>query len=198
MSKINEFFLTNRRRLMTQRIKSKIDVSDVSIISMNCIGGVLYHDLSQRFLTPTVNLFFSAGDFIKFVSNLDYYLSITPVVVMNEKYPVGTLDDIKIHFMHYDNSEDALNKWEIRKKRINKDKIFVIMTEQNGFTKEHFEMFKHIKYPKILFAKTKEFEYENSLYFSKYKNYETLPDIIPGRYMYNKMKLINLIKKAFE
>lgn len=183
---------------MTLIIKNKVDVSDVSIISMNCIGGILYHDLSQKFLTPTVNLFFSAGDFIKFISRLDYYLSITPVVEMGEKYPIGTIDDIKIYFMHYDTPEEALNKWEIRKKRINKDKIFVIMTEQNGFTKEHFERFKHIKYPKLLFTKTKAFEYEDSLYFSKYKNSKTLPDIIPGRYMYNKMKLINSINKAFD
>lgn len=61
---------------------------------------------------------------------------------MGEKYPIGTLDDIKIFFMHYDSCEDALQKWEDRKKRVNPQKIFVIMVEQNGFSKEDFENFK--------------------------------------------------------
>lgn len=52
--------------------------------------------MNCKFLTPTVNLFFTTSDFIKFVNDLDYYLSFTPVVEMGEKYPIGTLDDIKI------------------------------------------------------------------------------------------------------
>lgn len=46
--------------------------------------------------------------------------------------------------MHYDSCEDALQKWEDRKKRVNPQKIFVIMVEQNGFSKEDFENFKKL------------------------------------------------------
>ena len=49
---------------------------DISIISMNCTGGILYHDLGLQFRSPTVNLFMRAEDFIKFCENLEFYLSI--------------------------------------------------------------------------------------------------------------------------
>lgn len=52
-----------------KRLKNK----EISIISTNCIGGVLSHDLGLQFKSPTVNLFFRAEDFIKFCENLEYY-----------------------------------------------------------------------------------------------------------------------------
>ena len=165
---------------MIKKVQGKVYLSDISLISMNCIGGTFYHDMNCKFLTPTVNLFFTASDFIKFVNDLDYYLSFTPVVEMGEKYPIGTLDDIKIFFMHYDSCEDALQKWEDRKKRVNPQKIFVIMVEQNGFSKD------------------KVYECEDSVYFSQYENCEYLPDIIQGRRYYKNGILIKAIRKAFE
>lgn len=165
---------------------------------MNCIGGVVYHDCDQKFLSPTVNLCFSPSDFIKFVNNLNYYLSVTPKVTMGQDYPIGTLDDIKIFFVHYSSCEEALAKWEERKKRVNYDKIFVVMMERDGFSDIDFDGFKEIKYPKFLFVKTKKYEFTDSLYMSKFKNMDEIPDIIPGRYMYSKMKLVKVIKKAFD
>ncbi len=109
---INNYYNQMRGRILSYRVSKMLYLSDISIISMNCIGGVLYHDCGQKFLSPTVNLFFMPSDFIKFVNNLDYYLSITQNVVMGDKYPVGILDDIKIYFMHYDNCEIALAKCE--------------------------------------------------------------------------------------
>lgn len=197
MSSFKEIYLDNRRRVLSRIVKKKIDLSDVSIISMNCIGGILYHDCNAKFLSPTIDLFFEASDFIKFINNLDLYLSEKPKVIMGSRFPIGVLGDIKLYFMHYKSAEEALKKWEERKKRINKDKIFVIMVERNGFNKGNFESFNNIKYPKLLFTKTKEFSCDDSLYMPEYKNEPQLPDIIPGRYMYKKMKIVSAIKKAY-
>ncbi len=197
MRSIKNFYLSNRRRLMVERVKRKIDLSDISIISMNCIGGVMYYDLKQKFITPTINLFFTPSDFIKFVNNLNYYLSIEPTIAMGNDYPIGKLDDITLYFMHYNTPGEALKKWEERKKRINKDKIFIIMVERDGFTKKHFEEFNKLNYPKFLFTKTKDFKCEDSLYMSKYKDLDQLPDIIPGRHIYDGIKLVKAIKKAY-
>lgn len=197
MSYFREFYLNNRRRVLSRIVKKQLDLSEISLISMNCIGGIMYHDTQQKFLSPTVNLFFTPKDFLKFVENLDYYLSIVPTVENGEKYPIGRLDDITLYFMHYNSAEEALSKWEERKKRVNKDKIFVIMVERDGFTQQDFEDFKKIKYPKLLFTRNKDYECDDSLYFSKYANQSQLPDIIPGRYMYSKMKIVKSIKKAF-
>lgn len=189
---------TWRRRILSYKVKKKLDISDVSVISMNCIGGVLYHDCNQRFLSPTVNLYFLPSDFIKFVNNLDYYLSLTPEFQMGDSYPVGKLDDIKVFFMHYTSCEEALSKWEKRKIRIDFDKIFVIMVERDGFSEQDFENFKKIKYPKLLFTKTKGYKCDSSFYMSRYRKLDQLPDIIPGRHMYDKMRLVNEINKAYK
>lgn len=189
-----EFYNNFRRKILSRIVKRKIDLSDISIISMNCVGGILYHDCESKFLTPTINLYFEPSDFIKFVNNLDYYLEKTPKVVMGEKFPIGTLEDIKLYFMHYDTPQYAIEKWEERKRRINKDKIFVIMVERDGFVKEDFENFKKIKYPKFLFTKTKEYKCKDSVYMPKYKDMEEVPDIIPGRRMYYKMALPNAVQ----
>lgn len=187
-----------RRKIYSNVVRKTINLSEISLISMNCIGGVLYHDCGKKFLSPTVNLYFLPSDFIKFVNNLDYYLSLTPTVCMGDRYPVGVLDDIKIFFMHYHNCEEALKKWEERKKRINFEKIFVIMVERDGFSKNDFENFKNIKYPKLLFTRNKEYDCECSFYMPKYKNLEQLPDIIPGRYMYDKGVLVKKINSAYK
>lgn len=198
MNSLKSFYLSWRRRILSYKVKKCLDLSDISLISMNCIGGIVYHDCKQRFLSPTVNLYFTPDDFLKFINNLNFYLSKTPKIVMGKNYPIGELDDIKINFMHYSTPDEALSKWEERKSRINKEKIFVIMVERDGFTKKNFEDFNRINYPKLLFTKTKEYKCEDSLYMSRYKKLEQLPDIIPGRYMYSKMKLIDSINKAYK
>ena len=198
MDSLKNFYLSWRRRILSYKVKKRLDLSDISLISMNCIGGIVYHDCEQRFLSPTVNLYFTPDDFLKFINNLSFYLSKTPKIVMGKNYPIGELDDIKINFMHYSTPDEALSKWEERKSRINKEKIFVIMVERDGFIKKNFEDFNRINYPKLLFTKTKEYKCEDSLYMSRYKKLEQLPDIIPGRYMYSKMKLIDSINKAYK
>lgn len=61
------------------------------------VWGVILHELGERFNSSTVNLFFSAEDYIKFLDKLDHYLSQTLVEVHSDKdYPVAKLDDITI------------------------------------------------------------------------------------------------------
>lgn len=56
---------------------------------------MILHELGERFNSPTVNLFFKAEDYLKFLENLDYYLKQALVEVESEKnYPVAKLDDI--------------------------------------------------------------------------------------------------------
>ena len=73
---IREYVWQRAHLRLCEKYRNKYINHDVSIISMNCTGGILYHDLGLKFLSPTINLFFRAEDFIKFCENLDYYLSI--------------------------------------------------------------------------------------------------------------------------
>lgn len=189
------FYYTQKRRILSRIVKKKVNISNVSLISQNCIGGVIYHDTNQKFLSPTVNLYILPKDFIKFVNNLNYYLSLTPKVEMGEKYPIGFLDDIKIYFMHYSSPEEAVEKWEERKQRINFNKIFVIMVERDGFDDEVFKDFLNIKYPKILFTRNEKYISNNSVYLKKFKNEKELSNIIPGRYIYKYLKIVKLLNR---
>lgn len=145
--KIKEI-ISSRRRIT----KSCHFDRDFSIISCNCIGGLIYHDYNLKFLSPTINLYIESPDFIKFVQNLSNYLSLELIEIFGYKYPVGKLGDIKIHFLHYDSFYDAKMKWDERKKRVNFSNIFVIMSDRDNYSDSLFSEFKKIKYKKILFS----------------------------------------------
>jgi uncharacterized protein (DUF1919 family) len=115
---------------------------DFTIISNNCAAGKFgYRELGLRYNTPTVGLSFFLEDYIKFLSNLEYYLTI-PIqftgiskyptvakhqVALKHRYPVGVLDDVEICFMHYRTEEEAKAKWTRRAQRVNFDNLFVML-----------------------------------------------------------------------
>jgi uncharacterized protein (DUF1919 family) len=90
-----------------------------SIISNNCWGGIQYDKFGLQYSSPTIGLHIPAQDFIKFCLNLEHYLSLTPIPVVDNTYNKhlkAKLDDILIEFVHYDNIDEAINKREKRKK----------------------------------------------------------------------------------
>ncbi len=119
----------NRRRLKN---------SDFTIFSSNCMGGIIYHLLNARFLSPTVNLRIDSKDFMKFIADIHYYLSLPLDFYDDAKtpYPLGKLGDVTIHFNHYHTREEAVAKWDERKKRINWENVYVLTNDLDGVTKE--------------------------------------------------------------
>lgn len=105
---------------------------DFSLITNNCIAGIIYHDLGLPFLTPTVNLFFEDDDFFRFTGDLDYYLNceVEELREAGVSYPVGLLrrgeETVKIHFMHYVSFQQAASKWKERASRVRLDNLYVI------------------------------------------------------------------------
>ncbi len=103
----------NRKRIMRQA-SQRLRSGNVTILSMNCTGGILYHDLGLRFLSPTINLYMEAEDFIRFCENLPDYLALNhleecrdPAVLSGRSYPVACLGDIKLFLVHYASVELA-------------------------------------------------------------------------------------------
>lgn len=180
-----------------EKIKSKIKENDYSFISQNCIGGVIYKDIGKQFLSPTINLYFDAKDFIKFVNNLEEYLKKEINIYTENGVIVGELDDIKLYFLHYHQEEEAKEKWNIRKNRILKENIFVICTDRDGFDQKCFEDFRKIKYPKVLITRNEDWKDEEFvIYLPKYKNCKYIPDTIPDREFYRYYKITKLINNV--
>lgn len=168
----------------------------ISIISQQCIGGVIYHDMGMKFLSPTINLYFEAKDFIKFVENLKYYMKQEIEVKEEDGKIIGYLKDVRIIFLHYKNEEEARVKWKERSKRIVWDEIFIICTDRDGFNEECFKKFEELPYNKALITRNKKWENKDfCIYLKQYKEEEYIPDTIPKREFYRDNKIIMLLNK---
>lgn len=167
-----------------------LDLSNISIISQNCIGGILYHDTNSQFLSPTINCYMMAEDFITFVNDIEYYTKL-PLKMHWENCPVGVIDNIKVYFLHYDTCKDAKEKWIERSKRINYDHILVLCTDKDKFNDDCYSKWKKIGYSKLLFTSNENY-IENSLYF-KSNMFKETQNIIDSRSIYKNNVLRNLI-----
>lgn len=71
----------------------------------------------------------------------------------HREYPVGGLDDLNLYFMHYRSFEEARQKWEERKMRINKNNMYFIMVEGVDCTEDIIKRFDALPYlHKVLFT----------------------------------------------
>lgn len=158
-------FRDKRRNKINRENRLKLKNKDFTLISSNCNGGVLYHDLGLPFRSQFINLWVYPKDFMKFIRNMDYYNSIDDIQFLPEnmrrghEYPIGVVGDVEVHFVHYKSDAEALEKWNIRKKRIDKDNIFIMMSEQNKCTMEDLLEFDKLPFKnKVVFTKL---PYEN-------------------------------------
>lgn len=115
---------------------------DFTVISNNCGAGMFgYQELGLQYTTPTVGLFFFFADYIRFLLNLEHYLSIpiqftelskyssvnAHIEAYHHRYPIGVLEDVEICFMHYHSKEEAETKWTRRARRVRLENLFVML-----------------------------------------------------------------------
>lgn len=107
--------------------------NDISIVSNNCLGGILYHEIGQKFLSPTINLWFENNDYLRFLENLNniQHLELHEYFESNTEHPLGYLstnnnEKIVVRFTHYTNFKQAKKKWDARCKRINFDNLYIL------------------------------------------------------------------------
>ena len=92
-------------------------------------------------------------DFVKFCEGLNFYLSCElKESKIHSAYPVGKLHDIIIHFVHYKSFEEAKQKWDIRKKRLDFNNVRIIATDRDGCNSELLNRFLKLPYKKVLFS----------------------------------------------
>ena len=154
--KIEKLFYEIRRFFVKKSIKDK----NFSVISNNCWAGRVYQYLDMPYLSPTAGLYFFAPDYIKFVSDLRRYLA-TPLRFIEpeeSKYyedikiknhtdkPIGIIDDVEIVFLHYKTKEEAEEKWNRCKERVNFDNIILKFSRMNLCTDKEIDEFCNIPF----------------------------------------------------
>lgn len=117
----------------------RLKESNVTIFSNFCLGGLIYHELGLEFLSPTINMYCLGDDYLEFLNNYEYYLSMPMVEYKDEKYrkgslgvenftPKGIIDNkIKWYFNHTSYYKKDIDDWNSRRKRVT-DNIAVLMT----------------------------------------------------------------------
>ena len=159
------------RRFVNKADQKRLVNREFTLLSNNCNGGVICHDLGLQFRSPTVNLFFYQDHFFKFCEQFDYYIS-QPLTRCEEplhkpeiEYPVCNLGDLELHFLHYHSFEEAKQKWDSRTARINRDNIFVMWTFFGGTDEEWLARFDRIPFKnKVAFTEKPFPKYKSAFY----------------------------------
>ncbi len=176
--KIEKFFYEIKRFFMKKSIKNK----DFSIISNNCWAGRVYQYLDMPYLSPTAGLYFFAPDYVKFVSDLKRYLD-TPlrfIAPEESKYyeeikkrnqtdkPIGILGDVEIVFLHYKTKEEAEEKWNRRKERVNYDNIILKFSRMDLCTENEIAAFDAIPFEnKFVLNNRLPLKYKSEVYWDE-------------------------------
>lgn len=153
-----------------------------TIISNNCWAGHVYRYFNVPYNSPTIGLFFYSKDYVKFVKNLKYYLSLELEFIPLEEskweddlrlhnntyFPIGKLGDIEIMFLHYKTQEEAKAKWQRRAKRVNWNNLFFKMSEQNLCDYECLKEFDSLPTSRKFCFTTKDYGLESQVIFKEY------------------------------
>ncbi len=135
----------------------------VTIISNNCWGGFMYQEYNLPYNSPFIGLFLFAPDYIKMLENLKEYLNKELIFIerdqsqytlyVNSSYPIGLLNDVEIHFLHYKSNDEAKRKWNKRVQRINFDNMIIKFCDRDLCTPELIQKFDLLPYPnKVCFT----------------------------------------------
>lgn len=190
-------------KINNARIKNK----DISIISNNCFGGIFCRNNNLKYLSPTCGMFFIGREYIKFIYNMKYYLEqeLCFINILDSNYSdylkkiqykglIGKLGDLEICFLHYKNEDEAREKWNRRKKRINFDKIVYKFNDQNMCTYEDLKKFDEFEAKNKICFTAKKYNEFNTIQIEKYKKYEyVLDDIKSYKKYFDMYKFINQI-----
>ena len=156
--------------------RKRINNTDFTIISNNCWGGLCYEYFGLPKNSPTIGAYFFSKDYVKFVSNLNYYLNMQIEIIpasmsknadvlieRNQKdIPVGVLDDVEIIFLHYRDPKTAKEKWIRRCQRVNYNNLIFKFSNMGKCSREDIKQFMSLKADKkFMFSATSFPEYDS-------------------------------------
>lgn len=174
-------------KINNKKIKNK----NITIISNNCWGGIFYRNNNLEYCSPTLGMFFMADEYIKFIYEMKKYIEseIEFISVDQSRYCqylkmikydglVAQILDLEICFLHYDSEEEAKEKWNRRKERINWDNILFKFNDQNLCTYENLKRFNEFEAKNKICFTSKKYSELKTVQIKKYEKYNYVLDDI--------------------
>lgn len=130
-----------RRRLASQ--VRKLDAAGISIVSNNCVAGILYEMAGLPKQSPTAGIYFTGMAYAQFLADIsedhmDFWTGIDPKdLTFKEAQQCWALcarSGGELVFLHYKTPEDAVTKWDRRLERLRKRTPFAISSIRDGIT----------------------------------------------------------------
>lgn len=151
----------------------------LSIVSNNCSGVRLMQDLNIRYDSPTVALQIMPEEYTKFCQNFKYYMEqdIKEYKEFSDvhrqyfanmygggiDFVVGLCGDIAIVFQHYDTWQEAKEKWDRRKARVDYSNLVYIFCADNSKYDKEAQEFRNANIPNS-YVFTRDFDIEGEHY----------------------------------
>lgn len=192
-----------RERLYRYRLRRRVKNRNFTLISQNCFAGGVYEDLNIQYKTPIVGLFLYPKCYLNMLENIESinfenieFISKSKYEQANRyinnvrKYPIAKLDnrDIEIHFLHYNNTKEALDKWIRRSQRINLQNLFIVFSDRDGCTIDEINRFDKLKYKNKVFISSKKYNIESkNIILDIYQNDGVIGDLYNNRWVYRKV-----------
>lgn len=178
--------------------------SNLSIVSNNCWGGIIYKTLGLECLSPFKNMFFEDEEYLKLLKGLTHYLSYEPAFYKyvcdkerNIEYPILVVDDVLVHCNHDTDAQEAIIKWKRRIKKFNFQNVFAEMYTESRKIAEQFGQLD--QYPKrvcfVPFSMKSPFLMELQMYETQRLFWETVNSNASGganALKYNPVDLLSM------
>ena len=185
--KLRNIILKVSAPIYNMNYRKKNKQTEITFVSQNCIGGVLYHMLGLEFKSPTINMFIEDENFVKLAENPRHYFQIDAEpfeerhIDANDNalcYPVIKVDDILLCCQHFSNCEEAVLAWNKRRIRVNFDNIYVIASSWNLHErKDLVERINNLPWPSVIFT-TEDFGYSKCIKLAGDKWYKETSGVV--------------------
>jgi len=161
-----------RQRYLARYNSFRLRNREVSLVSSNCNGAMMLHELGLAFRSPFVNLWIPPADYVRLLQDFRQYMDLPLTFVSDPtvSYPVGMLGDVRIYFQHYKTPEDAGACWQRRKARMDYDRLFFLFSDRDGCTYEDLAAFDRLPYQnKVVFVHLPHPELQSAFYIKGFE-----------------------------
>lgn len=175
----NKYYLPTLLHRNKSRKRNK--KREFTLLCANCMGGHMYHQLGIKFQSPTINLMMLQPDFYKFISDLDKYVKEDFVDISTESLgvPKGKLGgEITVYFTHYSSFQDAVQKWNERRDRIDFNELYIITSDRDGITSEQIYNLKNIQCKKLICFTAKKYDLPYCFQIKEFENENEIGNIL--------------------